>query len=89
MSLGRIQERMGRLKDWSLEIGIIIKEKQCKDFKEALWYVNKVGELAENAGHHPMILLNGGIVRVSLTSHEENGLTDKDFDLAEEIDRIE
>lgn len=89
LNLARIKQRMEKLNDWSLDINMLVKEKHLKDFKEALWYVNKVGELADKAGHYPLILINGRIVRISLTTMEESGLTDKDFDLAEEIDKIQ
>lgn len=89
LNLARIQERMSALNDWSLDINMLVKEKTCQDFKEALWYTNKVGELAEKHNHHPVILINYTQVRISLTTHEEKGLTDKDFDLAEAIDKIQ
>lgn len=87
MSLHEIQIRMQKLKDWGLEGNNIMKEFHFADFKSALEFVNKIGEIAEKQEHHPLILLDYNIVRLSLTTHSEKGLTDKDFDLAEEVDK--
>lgn len=58
------------------------------DFKEALDFVNKVGQLAEEADHHPDINLSWGVVQVWLTTHSAKKITDKDHKLAEAIDQI-
>ncbi|HEU4368876.1 MAG TPA: 4a-hydroxytetrahydrobiopterin dehydratase [Methylomirabilota bacterium] len=58
-----------------------------KDFREALAFVNRVGDLAERAGHHPDIDIRYNAVTLALTTHDAGGLTAKDFDLAREIDR--
>ena len=58
---------------------------QFKDFREALAFVNRVGELAEAADHHPDIDLRYNKVRLTLSTHSAGGLTDKDFALAAQI----
>ena len=58
---------------------------QFKDFREALAFVNRVGELAEAADHHPDIDLRYNKVRLTLSTHSAGGLTDKDFALALQI----
>lgn len=58
------------------------------DFKAALAFVNKVGELAEQANHHPAIELSWGKVVVHLSTHSAGGVTEKDRQLAEEIDAL-
>jgi 4a-hydroxytetrahydrobiopterin dehydratase len=58
-----------------------------KDFREALAFVNRVGELAERAGHHPDVDIRYNAVTLALTTHDAGGLTAKDFDLARAIDR--
>jgi 4a-hydroxytetrahydrobiopterin dehydratase len=62
----------------------------CKfpDFKSALAFVNRVGELAEEQGHHPDILLGWGKVEVTLWTHAVDGLTESDFILAAKIDQL-
>ena len=57
------------------------------DFKQALAFVNRVGELAEEQGHHPAIHLAWGRVDVETWTHDAAAVTDKDFVLAEGIDR--
>lgn len=58
------------------------------DFKTALRFVNQVGELAENQGHHPDIFLAWGKVGISIWTHKIDGLTESDFILAAKIDRL-
>lgn len=64
------------------------KELKFKDFKEALAFVDKVGAIAEEEGHHPDIELGWGRVNVSLTTHAIGGLSENDFILAAKIDTI-
>ncbi|TSC86152.1 MAG: 4a-hydroxytetrahydrobiopterin dehydratase [Parcubacteria group bacterium Gr01-1014_8] len=62
---------------------------KLKDFKEALAFVNKIGEIAEAEGHHPDIVLKWGGVGVELSTHSMHGLSENDFILAAKIDGIE
>ena len=88
MNLAELTERMKSLKDWSLEGNAIIKDFPFSNFKEALDFVNKVGEIAEENNHHPSIIINYNIVKLSLTTHSAGDLTEKDFLVAEEIDKL-
>ncbi|PYV62364.1 MAG: 4a-hydroxytetrahydrobiopterin dehydratase [Acidobacteria bacterium] len=58
------------------------------DFKQALAFVNRVGELAEEQGHHPDILLAWGKAEITLWTHKIDGLTESDFIMAAKIDRL-
>lgn len=58
------------------------------DFKTALAFTNQVGNLAEEQGHHPDILLAWGKVAVTIWTHKIDGLTESDFILAAKIDRL-
>jgi len=58
------------------------------DFRTALEFVNRVGELAEEQGHHPDLLLSWGRVEVRIWTHKVDGLTESDFILAAKIDRL-
>ena len=58
------------------------------DFKQALAFVNRIGELAEQQGHHPDLLLSWGRVEVKIWTHKIDGLTESDFILAAKIDRL-
>lgn len=59
-----------------------------KNFLEALAFVNKVGDVAEEMGHHPDIRFTWGIVTIWLTSHDEHGITERDHELSKKIDKI-
>jgi 4a-hydroxytetrahydrobiopterin dehydratase len=58
------------------------------DFVQALAFVNKVGAIAEEQGHHPDILLSWGKADVTTWTHKINGLTESDFILAAKIDKL-
>lgn len=64
------------------------KEFKFKDFREALDFTNKVGEVAEAEGHHPDIYLAWGKVKLTVWTHKINGLTESDFILAAKADRL-
>lgn len=59
-----------------------------RDFRAALNFVNRVGELAEQQGHHPDLFLAWGRVDITTWTHKINGLTESDFILAAKIDRL-
>jgi len=58
------------------------------DFRSALAFVNRIGELAEAEGHHPDIELTWGLVGVRIYTHKIDGLTESDFILAAKIDTL-
>jgi 4a-hydroxytetrahydrobiopterin dehydratase len=58
------------------------------DFRKALDFVNRVGEVAERQGHHPDILLAWGKAEVTLWTHKIDGLTESDFIMAAKIDGL-
>ena len=58
------------------------------DFKRALDFVNRVGNVAEEQGHHPDILLRWGKAEITLWTHKIDGLTHSDFILAAKIDQL-
>ena len=64
------------------------KEYKFKDFRQALEFTNKVGELAEAQGHHPDIYLGWGKVKLTIWTHKIDGLTESDFVLAAKADRL-
>lgn len=66
----------------------IEKTYRFKDFVEALEFTNKVGELAEEEGHHPNIHLSWGRVVIKLWTHKIDGLHENDFILAAKIDEL-
>jgi len=84
------EQRLSSMADWRLtREGAIERRLQLADFAAALEFVNRVGALAEQANHHPDILLHGwNKVRLTLSTHSEGGLTEADFALARAIDGL-
>ena len=64
------------------------KEYPFKDFKNALAFTNRVGELAESVSHHPDINLSWGKVKITIYTHKINGLSESDFIFAAKTDRL-
>jgi 4a-hydroxytetrahydrobiopterin dehydratase len=74
---------------WRRDGDEIVREWQLEDFGEAMSFVNRVAEAAEEANHHPDIFVHGwNKVRLSLTNHAAGGLTDADFEMARRIDGL-
>ena len=65
------------------------KEYRFRNFREALAFTNKVGEMAEAQGHHPDIYLAWGKVRLTVWTHKIDGLTESDFVFAAKADALE
>jgi 4a-hydroxytetrahydrobiopterin dehydratase len=75
--------------DWRVvEDHHLEKEFGFKDFREALDFTNRVGDLAEEQGHHPDIYLSWGKVRLTVWTHKIDGLTESDFVFAAKSDRV-
>jgi 4a-hydroxytetrahydrobiopterin dehydratase len=75
--------------DWRREGDAIVRDLEFADFAEAIAYVNRVADLAEEANHHPDILVHGwNKVRLTLTTHSAGGLTDNDFQMSRKIDGL-
>ena len=84
-----LTDRLRRLDGWEVvNKHHLHKEYRFPDFVTALAFVNRIGELAESAGHHPDLALSWGKVGVQLFTHSEGGLTDADFRLAADIDGL-
>ena len=64
------------------------KEFQFDDFRKALDFVVRVGEMAEEQGHHPDIFLTWGLVKVTIWTHKIDGLTESDFVFAAKSDQL-
>jgi 4a-hydroxytetrahydrobiopterin dehydratase len=80
---------MGQLDGWTLKGGKEIeKEYRFPDFRQALAFVDRLGEVAEAEGHHPDIYLTWGKVRVALSTHSIGGLSENDFILAAKADKL-
>jgi 4a-hydroxytetrahydrobiopterin dehydratase len=76
------------LDGWTVDSNLLRKEQKFANFAEALAYVNRVGELAEAADHHPDITFGWGYAKLALTTHDRSGITDVDLALAKQIDTV-
>jgi len=83
-----VDTRLRSLPAWHVEGGELTRTFTHKDFRAALAFVNTVGDLAEQAGHHPDIDIRYNKVRLGLVTHDAGGLTAKDFDLAAAVDKL-
>ena len=88
LSILEITERLQKIKEWSLAGNAITKIFEFSDFKETMEFLNKVADIAEEAKHYPEILINHNRVVLTLSTRSEQGLTEKDFNLAEKINKI-
>lgn len=74
--------------DWRRDGDALVKVVTRKDFAEAMVFVNAVAGAAEAAGHHPDIAISWNKVTLTLSTHSAGGITDKDLELAGQIDRL-
>jgi 4a-hydroxytetrahydrobiopterin dehydratase len=79
---------LSNLPGWQVENGELTRTFTFKDFLAALAFVNRLGERAEKAGHHPDVDIRYNRVRLGLVTHDAGGLTEKDFDLAAAADKL-
>lgn len=82
----QIETRLAGMADWIETGGSIQRTYQFEDFVESMKFVTAVADLAEDAQHHPDILIRYNKVTMSLSTHDAGGITTKDFDLAAKID---
>lgn len=85
----RIDELLAELDSkWTLnEAGHLYRLYELKDFVAAMAFANKVGDIAEDQGHHPDLYIRWGAVGVEIWTHKIDGLTESDFFLAAKIER--
>ena len=86
LSENEIAEALSSLDGWTQDGNQIAKQFKFKNFVESMGFVTKVGILAERVDHHPDILIEYSKVTITLSTHSEGGLTNKDFSLAGEIE---
>ena len=87
LTTAEVQESLSSAPGWGLITGAISKLFKFEDFVQAMVFVTQVAELAEQADHHPDILIRYNKVTLTLVTHSAGGLTRKDFALAREIDQ--
>ena len=84
-----ITKSLSTLSGWKKDENQIAKEFEFKDFMEALSFVNKLGNEAEQMNHHPDIFIHSwNKVKITILTHSEGGITKIDFQLAEKIEGL-
>jgi 4a-hydroxytetrahydrobiopterin dehydratase len=83
-----IEERLKELPGWRAEGGEILKWYKFKGFPDAVAFLQRIVEPAERLNHHPDVENHYNRVRIALHTWSENAITQKDFDLASEIERV-
>jgi len=71
---------------WGVETDRLVTKIEFNDYKEAVFFANTVFSIAETRFHHPEVKVEYGAVSIDLWSHEAEGITQKDIDMAEEIE---
>ena len=84
-----IQPQLKELKDWQFINNGIEKKFSFLNFTQALGFIVQVGVMAEKRNHHPELFNVYNKVTIRLTTHDANGVTDKDVDLAKAIEQIQ
>jgi len=90
MKLGRnrIKEELAETGGWRLRGKQITRIFVFGDFAEGMKFLNRVARLAESMNHHPDIDIRYNRIKLNLTTHDEGGLTMKDFRLARKINKL-
>src|SRR5690348_10195081 len=86
LSAEAVARLLDEVPNWRLAGESIERTVKCKDFAQAIGFENRVAAEAETAKHHPDIEIRGNTVRLVLTTHSAQGLTDLDFTLARRLD---
>ncbi len=85
----QITARLSALPGWEVRDGLLSKTFNVRSFAHGVLFVGAIGQFAEAANHHPDVSLHGySHVSVQLSTHSEGGLTEKDFDLADQLEAL-
>jgi 4a-hydroxytetrahydrobiopterin dehydratase len=83
-----IARALAELPGWQRQGDALVREFRFKNFREAMAFVNRVAELAEEQRHHPDITIRYNRVQLALSTHEAGGITERDVELARAIDAL-
>ena len=92
--ISEIHKYLKKVDGWDVKedkdkIYFLEKNFKFKNFRESKKFVNEVGNIAENEGHHPDIIFGWGYATIKIFTHKIKGLVESDFILASKIDKIE
>ena len=83
-----VDSRLRELSGWRREGGALWREFDCQNFLGSVEFVNRITPVAEEMNHHPDVAISWSKVTISLTTHSQGGITDRDFELAMRIDGL-
>ncbi len=83
-----IEQFLKKIPEWDHEGKEIFRILEFDEFMEGIDFVNGVAEIAEESGHHPDIDIRWCTITLRLTTHDQGGLTEADFELAKRIDTL-
>ena len=91
--ISEIHKYQKKVDGWNIikgneDIFLLEKKFKFKNFEESQKFVNKVGKISEEEGHHPDIFFGWGYAKINITTHAIEGLSENDFILAAKIDQI-
>jgi len=91
--ISEIHKYQKKIDGWEIlknekKIFYLYKRYDFKNFLESQIFINKVGEISENEGHHPDISFGWGYAKIKITTHAIEGLSENDFILAAKIDQL-
>ncbi len=86
LNADQIAKKLKALSGWEYKDNAISKVFRFKEYLHGIEFVDKIAEIAEANDHHPDIVINYKRVTFTLTTHDQGGVTDKDFKLAENIE---
>lgn len=89
LTTSEVKEQLNtKLSSWKLESDQLVREFKFKDFIEAFGFMTKVALVSQQTNHHPEWYNVYNKVKICLTTHDAGGITEKDVELALEIDKL-
>ena len=88
LSDDEVQRRLSGLPGWEREGDAIKRQYKFEDFQASVDFINRITPVAEEMNHHPDLAISWNTVDCTLSTHSEGGLTDNDFELAQQIDSL-
>jgi 4a-hydroxytetrahydrobiopterin dehydratase len=89
MTADEVASKIGDTTGWRVDGDALYRRFEFANFADSLSFVNRVGEIAEEADHHPDITFGWGYAEVRTTTHDRSGITDVDFALIQKIDGLD
>lgn len=87
LSPGQITDKLKTLPGWEHKGEAIAKQYTFKEFMDGIRFLNRIAEVAEQMDHHPDVTINYRRITFTLSTHDQGGITEKDFVLAGSIER--